>query len=189
MALIAFSLFSPSAYANSPTQLHASTLNALKSGSAVILMRHALAPGFGDPPDIALDDCSTQRNLSEQGRRQAVALGTLLRTHGINEATVLTSAWCRCRDTASSLGYGDYTVEPSLNSFFQNYSVAEAQTQRLKHRVGEWIRRADSTRILVTHQVNIRALTGEATGSGDMVIVTYQDNDIVVLGTVSAPTM
>lgn len=165
-----------------------SAWRAVEKGEAVVLMRHALAPGIGDPPEFRLDDCSTQRNLSDKGRSQAVAIGMLIRANGIKQASVLTSAWCRCRDTASLLGFGDYTVQSSLNSFFRQYSVAKEQTDRLKRNIVDWIRQTGTARILVTHQVNISALTGEPVGSGESFIVTHKNGEFIVLARVSAPT-
>jgi len=82
-------------------------------GSAVVLMRHALAPGGGDPVGFKLRDCSTQRNLSDQGRAQAVNIGNTLRQNGINSPMVLSSQWCRCLETARLLDMGE-PVEKTL---------------------------------------------------------------------------
>lgn len=95
------------------------SLALLKKPGHFAIMRHALAPGTGDPRNFDLTDCSTQRNLSEAGREQAKAVGELLRKSGIEKAGVYSSQWCRCLDTATLLGLGPVTELPALNSFFQ----------------------------------------------------------------------
>lgn len=141
--------------------------DALRNGTAFVIMRHALAPGTGDPANFDADDCSTQRNLSDQGRRQARATGELFRTNDIADADVFTSAWCRCRDTAELLELGTVrTLEP-LNSFFRQRDRRETQTTALKN----WLRArtGDKPLVLVTHQVNITALTGIFPTSGELI--------------------
>jgi len=163
---------------------------ALKSGKAIAIMRHALAPGFGDPAEFDLSECSTQRNLSPQGRGQAQRIGDIFRSHGILQAQVITSDWCRCKDTASLLQLGEPTVAPMLNSFFQNRGNAASQTEQLQEAVTQWLTEADSIRVLVTHQVNISALTGRGVGSGDIQIITIdEDGGFVVLEQISAPSI
>lgn len=154
---------------------------ALQEGKAVALMRHALAPGMGDPANFSINHCDTQRNLSEEGRQQAVTIGEKLRSHGIDNADVKSSHWCRCQETAQLLDIG--TVEPSsmLNSFFQNRSTADQQTAAVFSAIDSWLQNADGPKVLVSHQVNISALTSEYTGSGDILIVTIDDGQIRVM--------
>jgi broad specificity phosphatase PhoE len=152
---------------------------ALKTAGHAALVRHADAPGFGDPPEFRLDDCSTQRNLSGEGREQARALGARFREHGIRSAAVYSSQWCRCMETARLLGLGAVTAFPGLNSFFDERGLegrrtAEARALLLEARGGPLV--------LVTHQVNIRALTGEAVGSGEIVVVRFDAEKIAVIG-------
>ena len=110
----------------------ASTLaDKLLSADYVLLMRHAYAPGVGDPPGYSLDRCETQRNLDEQGKRQAVRAGQWLRQQGIHQAQVMSSVWCRCQQTAELLAYGPVTIEPSLASFFDTPERAEKQNQAM----------------------------------------------------------
>ena len=158
---------------------------ALKSGDAVVLMRHALAPGIGDPPDFNLEDCSTQRNLSEAGRMQAKAIGDVIRANGVIEAMILSSEWCRCMETARLLNLG--TPEPAamLNSFFQDRQSEQAQTLALSESLKKWLHSSGEVRVLVTHQVNISALTGQFASSGEMLIVTMENDEPVVLARVS----
>jgi len=89
----------------------------LVDGRHVLLMRHADAPGFGDPPGYKLDQCATQRNLGERGRKQSVALGQWLDAQGVKQARVLSSIWCRCTDTAKLINKGPVIVESSLAHF------------------------------------------------------------------------
>lgn len=149
--------------------------DALKNGSAFVIMRHALAPGTGDPENFNVGDCSTQRNLSEKGRRQARKTGELFQSNGIASADVLTSAWCRCRETARLLGLGTVQVLEPLNSFFRQRDRRDAQTATLKN----WLqaRQDNKPLVLVTHQVNITALTGIFPKSGEMVFVEMGANN------------
>lgn len=143
----------------------------LTSGDYVLLMRHANAPGIGDPPGYSLERCETQRNLDEPGRRQAARAGQWLRQQGIAQATVLSSGWCRCRHTAELLGYGPVTIEPSLASFFDTPERAEPQNQAMQRMLANMASRANrKPLILVTHHVNILQYVGENIGSGDMVL-------------------
>ena len=157
--------------------------DALRSGGHVALIRHALAPGTGDPADFAIGDCATQRILSEEGRAQARRIGALFRANGIETAPVYTSQWCRCRDTAALLGLGPVADLPVLNSFFGRPGGRMPQTEGLR----QWIaaQTLDSPRILVTHQVNITAITGVYPSSGEIVIVrAMADGDLAVVGTI-----
>ena len=149
-------------------------LDALRAGEAIVLMRHALAPGTGDPPEFVRGDCATQRNLSAAGREQARrAGGRLAALLDGRAAEVRSSAWCRCLETARLLGLG--AVEPlaALDSFFRERDAAAERTAAL----GRWIDGrlggggARPVAVLVTHQVNISALTGAYAASGDMLIV------------------
>jgi len=151
----------------------------------VALLRHAVAPGVGDPPQFSLDDCRTQRNLSESGRLQAKEIGERFRSRGIDRARVYTSQWCRCRQTAALLGLGEVRELELLNSFFRDYGRADEQTAGLRTWLLEMEYRGPL--ILVTHQVNITALTGVHPSSGEMVVVRREkDGEIVVVGTLAS---
>ena len=157
--------------------------NSLRSGNSLVLIRHAIAPGTGDPNHFRLGDCSTQRNLSAAGRSQAQAIGRQFRAHGIQQAQVFSSQWCRCMETAELLELGPVTELPELNSFFQQYERRDLQTQHLK----KWLKRAtfDHPLVLVTHQVNITALTDFYPESGEMVIIKRSDSgEILVIGSI-----
>ena len=161
-------LFASFALAATPDPL----ADALASSQYVLMMRHAQAPGTGDPAGYSLEDCSTQRNLGEGGRRQAVSTGAWLRRNGVNRAMVYSSPWCRCKDTAQGLNLGEYVVEPALGSFFDTPHRARSQTQALSAFIaGKLAVKGPRALILVTHHVNIREFVGENIGSGDMVLV------------------
>ena len=146
----------------------------LKLPNHALLMRHALAPGIGDPAGYSLVDCSTQRNLDAQGRQQAMRTGQWLKRQGIQTAMVLTSPWCRCKDTASLLGYGQPEVEPAIGSFFEASQETADYTQRLQKRLAQLgPTKGDKALILVTHHVNILDYMGSHVGSGDMVLVQF----------------
>jgi phosphohistidine phosphatase SixA len=144
----------------------------LQSPDHVLLMRHALAPGFGDPEHFSVNDCSTQRNLSEAGRAQARSTGQWLRQQGVRSAQVYASPWCRCQDTARELGYGAHEVEAALGSFFQDMRQAQATTRKLQQFLAKQLPgKGQQALILVTHHVNIQDFVGENVGSGEMVLV------------------
>ena len=135
----------------------------------VAIMRHAHAPGTGDSTRFTLDDCSTQRNLDAGGREQAREIGVAIRAAGVVVDRVLTSQWCRCRDTARLLDVGPVEDLPALNSFFRSPARAEQQTAELRQYLaglppGEIV-------VLVTHYVNIRALTGRGAASGEVFLL------------------
>ena len=134
----------------------------------VIFMRHALAPGYGDPAHFNVSDCATQRNLDAEGRAQAAATGAWLRQNNYRFDAVLSSAWCRCKDTASGLDIGPWRVFNGLNSFFEGH-VDRAETLRLLETQMADIP-LDGKVLMVTHQVVISAVTGIAPPSGGMVV-------------------
>jgi phosphohistidine phosphatase SixA len=146
--------------------LLASTILPLDSPGVVVLLRHARAPGVGDPPDMRLDHCASQRNLDADGKAQAHRIGVLLRRAGLSQVPVFTSPWCRCRDTARLLALGPVTDLPVLGSFFQESAQGVYQTKALR----QWLTTQPlAPLVLVTHQVNITALTGIYPASGEMV--------------------
>lgn len=153
----------------------------LKRPDYALLMRHSLAPGTGDPSGYSLGDCASQRNLSDEGRQQAVRAGQWLRRQGVHSALVLTSPWCRCKDTALRLGLGDVSVEPALASFFGESQRAQEFTQRLQQRLTQaGPTKGDKALVLVTHHVNILAYMGESVGSGDMVLVQFDAQGMLI---------
>ena len=137
----------------------------------------ALAPGIGDPDEFSIDDCSTQRNLSDEGRDQARRIGDRFRAHGIAVSQVYSSQWCRCRETAKLLGLGEVVDLPITNSFFQRAGRRGSQTTALR----QWLaaNRSTGNLVIVMHQVNISALTDRYTSSGEMVILRVGENVVL----------
>lgn len=133
----------------------------------VVFMRHALAPGFGDPVGFELGDCSTQRNLDANGKSQAKLIGRKLLNSGIHFSEILSSEWCRCRETASLLNLGKWRVFSGLNSFFQNYADKEETLNNLNSKL---IQMEGGVTLMITHQIVIRTITGSTTRSGELVI-------------------
>ncbi|WP_397391646.1 histidine phosphatase family protein [Polynucleobacter sp.] len=146
--------------------------SAMQDGQHVLLMRHADAPGYGDPQGYQLNQCSTQRNLGERGRKQAQAIGEWLAKQGITKAQLYSSAWCRCLDTATLLNKGQVKKEAALGSFFDDMGQAKKQTEDLAKLIQtERIKYPNAPIIMVTHHVNIESFTGKALNSGDMILV------------------
>jgi phosphohistidine phosphatase SixA len=141
----------------------------LKIGGQVVMIRHATAPGGGDPPGFRLDDCSTQRNLSEDGREEARRIGAAFRTRGIPVGRVLSSQWCRCLETAQ-LAFGRAEPWPALNSYFNDPARDARHTPEVRQLAGR--RPGNGNLVLVTHNFNIRAVTGISPASGEMVVLT-----------------
>lgn len=149
----------------------------LRDGNHVLLMRHADAPGFGDPTGYRLDQCSTQRNLGQRGKTQAIAIGQWLSTQEINAANVISSPWCRCIDTAKLLHKGSVKISPALGSFFDDMSLENEQTLALEKLIRNQLNENPTTPlILVTHHVNIQAYTGKMVNVGDMILVKVDKN-------------
>jgi broad specificity phosphatase PhoE len=139
----------------------------LREGGCVLLMRHAQTdPGVGDPPNFKVGECSTQRNLSEAGREQARKVGAAFLRERIKVDQVRSSAWCRCVDTAM-LAFRQNTVWPPINSFFGT-GDRDTQTRTVLDAVQGW--QAPRNLALVTHQVNITALTGQYLAMGEILL-------------------
>ena len=140
-----------------------------KSISAnVVFLRHALAPGLGDPLDFTKEDCSTQRNLNDEGRSQARLIGDYLKKSNIRFSEILTSEWCRCIDTAKELDLGQWETFSGLNSFFQGHEKKYQVMDKLWKKIDS-LNFSDLV-LFVTHQVVITEITGEVPRSGEMVL-------------------
>jgi broad specificity phosphatase PhoE len=141
----------------------------LRSGGQVVLIRHTLTePGTGDPPGMRLDDCATQRNLSEEGRAHARRIGESLKQRGVAVGKVISSPWCRCVETAKlALGRVDET-SAALSNLFGRHENRERQVGDMK----KLLAREKANRFLVSHGSTISALTGVYLGTGEMVVVT-----------------
>ncbi len=159
----------------------APVLEALRSGGHLLLMRHATTgPGVGDPPGFRLEECATQRNLSDVGRAQARRVGERLRAAGVPVPTVRSSRWCRCLETAR-LAFGVAPEPwPVLDSFFDDRSRGPAQTEALRRWALGW--RGPGNAALVTHQVNVTALLGDWASMGDIVVVRADGAALQVVG-------
>lgn len=155
---------------------------ALRQGG-VVLFRHANAPGGGDPVGMRIGDCATQRNLDERGRAQARRIGDIFRSRGIAVGRVLTSQWCRARETAELAFPGQSADEPAFNSFFDDRSKGPAQTKAARALLAAW--RGPGALVVTTHQVNITALTGIAPSSAEGVVIRMQNGKAQVLGRIS----
>ncbi len=166
-----------------PAHANEATWQALETPGTFALMRHALAPGTGDPTEVRIGDCTTQRNLNAAGRDQARRTGRAFRDRGITFDAVYTSQWCRCRETAKLLDLGTPADLPSLNSFFENWQESETRTALSMKYLSE--NAPEKRLILVTHQVNISALTSEFTQSGEVLVVRQSsDGKLRTLGSI-----
>ncbi|ESR26161.1 Phosphoglycerate mutase family protein [Lutibaculum baratangense AMV1] len=141
----------------------------LREGGVGVLMRHATAPGTGDPASFTLGDCSTQRNLNEAGRAEARATGDAFRRNGVTDIAVLSSRWCRSSETAELMDLRPVEPHPPLDSFFAGRGDQAAQTAAMRQRIAGLSE--GETEIYVTHQVNITALTDIFPRSGELIVV------------------
>ncbi len=153
----------------------------------VVIMRHALAPGIGDPPDFRLNDCSTQRNLSNEGRQQATRIGKAFRSRRIQVSRVVSSQWCRCLETAKLMNLGKVEPFPTLNSFFSNYKTQSQQTAQLRQFILN-NRNTAGVIVMITHEINITTLTSDIyPKSGDSVVLrANEQNKIEIVGQIKA---
>ena len=152
-----------------------------KEGDKIILIRHALAPGGGDPPGFKIDDCKTQRNLDKVGIEQSKAIGKLFKKNKIPVDKVLSSQWCRCKDTAK-YAFNNYFEFPALNSTFQS-SFAKNEPKQLKQLqtfVNNWDGDGGNL-VLITHYSIITAISNAVPSSGEIVIT---DKKFNVLSTI-----
>ena len=143
----------------------------------VIFLRHALAPGYGDPSEFDISDCKTQRNLNQEGRDQAMSIGIRLKMEGVLFDKIYSSEWCRCVDTVTLLDLGEITIFSGLNSFFQDHYNKEETLPKLMQKLESL---DDKNRILmVTHQVVISSVTGINVGSGGAVAYSTKDGSAI----------
>jgi phosphohistidine phosphatase SixA len=152
---------------------------ALQSGT-IVLFRHANAPGGGDPTGVTLGDCRTQRNLDAAGREQARRIGAAFRSRNVAVGAVRSSQWCRTRETANLAFPGLFRDEPAFNSFFDDRSREPARTRAALGVLDAW--KGPGVLVVVTHQVNIAALTGISPDSGEGIVVRMSGGRPVVLG-------
>jgi broad specificity phosphatase PhoE len=146
----------------------------LESGGYVVLIRHGLTdPGAGDPPGFRLGDCKTERNLNARGRAESQRLGEAFRRRKVPIAQVLSSEWCRCRDTAE-LAFGRYETWPALNNLFGRHENAPAQRSAILERAGRF--RGPGNLILVSHGATIVQVAGIRPAMGELVVMSPGGN-------------
>ena len=173
--IIIFITFSTPIKADSNKNL----INQLEKGGKLIFIRHAYAPGNGDPNNFNLNDCSTQRNLSNIGRKQAQYIGTFFRENKIKIDKVLSSEWCRCKETAK-IAFDDYSTSSFLNSFYSS-KYAKNKDKQIKE-LNSYIKKYESNEnlILVTHYVLISEVLNYGPSSGEIVV---SDKNLNIIGT------
>ena len=153
-----------------------------QDGDKIIWIRHALAPGGGDPQGFKIKDCKTQRNLNEIGINQSKKIGQLFKNKRIKIDQVFSSQWCRCKDTAK-YAFGDFKEFSALNSTFSPPfdKNEKKQIKELKNYINSWNGKGKNL-VLVTHYVVILAMTGETSSSGELIIT---NKDLKILSTIN----
>ena len=169
--LIILFLFNHKSYADE------NIVEILKKNNNIIFIRHSLAPGSGDPENINLKDCKTQRNLNSEGIKQSKKIGNFFKDNNIKNVKVLSSEWCRCKDTAF-YAFSNFEIFDALNSFYSEkfYKNKKKQIKRLKEFIRNWDDK--SNLVLVTHYVVILELLGVGAASGE-IIISNKDYEII----------
>ncbi len=155
-------------------------LDSLQEGNKLIFIRHALAPGNGDPDNFKINDCSTQRNLNKKGIDQSILIGDFFKKNKIQIDKVLSSEWCRCKDTAK-YAFKKFEVFQALNSFYDE-RFAENETKQikdLKKLINSWS--SDKNLVLVTHYVVILSILNVGSSSGELIIT---DKNLNIIGSI-----
>ena len=160
------------------TNANSDYVKVLKQNNKLIFIRHALAPGNGDPDNFDIFDCSTQRNLNSVGKEQSIELGKFFDTNNISIDLVLSSEWCRCKETAN-LAFQKFETFDALNSFYDPkfYKNKEPQLEKLKNFINNLDNKGNI--VFVTHFVVIAAIFGQAVTSGEILIA---DRSLNVVG-------
>ena len=159
--------------------LNQNIIKTLERGSKLIFIRHAYAPGSGDPKNFNLDDCSTQRNLSNSGRNQSKIIGNLFVKYNINIKNVYSSEWCRCKETAL-IAFNKFETKKFLNSFYsaQFAKNRKKQVKEFQEFINNWDKKENL--IFVTHYVFISEILNYAPKSGEII---FADKDLNILDT------
>ena len=183
VAMLALSLLAPTAV-TADEALWA----LLRGGAQIVLMRHATTtPGVGDPPGFRPADCPTQRNLTEAGRDEARRVGAAFRARGVPVGRVLSSHWCRCLETAR-LAFGRVEPWEPLDSVFEDRAREPERTRAVRRVAGE--RPAEGNLVLVTHGVNVLAVTGVSPAPGEFLVLTPEaGGGFRVAGRLAAATL
>ena len=149
--------------------LNKKLINQLEDGGKLIFIRHAHAPGSGDPANFNLNDCFTQRNLSEEGKRQAEYIGEFFKKNKIKIDKVLSSEWCRCKETAK-IAFKNFSTNSFLNSFYSSKFAKnkDKQVKALKEYIKKF--KSDKNLVLVTHYVLISEILNYGPSSGEIVV-------------------
>ena len=160
--------------------LNKNLLNQLDDGGKLIFIRHAYAPGGGDPQNFNLNDCSTQRNLNNEGRKQAQYIGEFFKKNEIKIDKVLSSEWCRCKETAR-IAFKNFSTNSFLNSFYSSKYAKnkDKQIKMLNNYVKKF--KSDKNLILVTHYVLISEVLNYAPSSGEIVV---SDKNFNMIGSI-----
>ena len=155
-------------------------LKSLKEGKKLIFIRHAIAPGNGDPNNFDINDCSTQRNLDEKGIEESEKIGLFFKNNKIKIDKVLSSQWCRCKDTAK-YAFKNFETFNALNSFYdEKFAANEAkQIKDLKNYIKNW--NSDKNLVLVTHFVVISSILNTGSSSGEIII---SDKKFNIIGSI-----
>ena len=155
-------------------------INQLKEGEKLIFIRHAYAPGNGDPNNFNLNDCSTQRNLNIDGRKQAKVIGEFFRENKIKIYKVLSSEWCRCKETAN-IAFQDFSTNSFLNSFYSSKYAKnkDKQVEALNNYIKQF--KSNKNLIFVTHYVLISEVLNYGPSSGEIVV---SDKNFNIVGTI-----
>ena len=155
-------------------------LKQLTEGGKLIFIRHAYAPGSGDPNNFNLNDCSTQRNLSDRGRKQAEHIGIIFRENKIEIDEVYSSEWCRCKETAE-IAFTNFTTKNFLNSFYSS-NYAKNKTKQIKDLM-KFVKKNNFEKniIFVTHYVLISEVLDYAPSSGEIIV---SDKEFNMIGSI-----
>ena len=173
--LLALINFSNNAFSNDKI------LNSLKEGKKLVFIRHAIAPGNGDPNGFEINNCSTQRNLDENGIKQSKKIGLFFKNNKIKIDKVLSSEWCRCKDTAKH-AFQNFQTFSALNSFYDERFAANEtkQVKDLKNYIKNW--NSDKNLVLVTHFVVISSILNKSSSSGEIII---SDKNFNIIGSLN----
>ena len=167
---------------SNPVSSNEKLINLLKEGGKVIFIRHAYAPGNGDPENFNLKDCASQRNLNKEGINQSKKIGLFFSKNDIQINKVLSSEWCRCKDTAK-YAFNNYKTFSALNSFY-DVKFAKNKTKQIKD-LKKYILDWDSKKnlVLVTHFVVISEILGTGSNSGEIIVSDKNFNIISSINT------